>query len=202
MNTLQYILDKYGFDPEQRPPMKIDGSRWRDLPELFAELGFSKGAEIGVEEGRYSKRLCEKIPGLHLTCVDLWTVYANYRDHVSQEKVDGFYEGTKKRLEPYNVKIMRTSSLDAARHTEDKSMDFVYIDANHEFLHVTQDIHAWAPKVRKGGILAGHDFARDRNRKYINHVKDVVQAWAYSHSIRPWFVMNRDKSPSWFWVVE
>jgi hypothetical protein len=35
----------------------------------------------------------------------------------------------------------------------------VYIDANHEYASVVEDIALWRPKVRKGGILAGHDYS-------------------------------------------
>ena len=200
MDTVEFILNKYGLDKNARPPHFLNISRHRGLPELFRDLGFQKGAEIGVETGAFSEQLCQKIPGLALYCVDAWQAYHGYRDHVSQEKLDGFYAEARKRLEPYGCRFVREYSVAAARQFADRSLDFVYIDANHDFLHVTQDIAAWSPKVRKGGILAGHDFRRSKNDLWECNVKDVVQAWAYSHKINPWFVVTHDKSPSWFWV--
>ena len=49
-------------------------------------------------------------------------------------------------------------SIEAAKDIEDKSLDLVFIDADHSYESVLQDIKAWLPKVRKGGILSGHDY--------------------------------------------
>jgi hypothetical protein len=88
--------------------------------------------------------------------------------------------------------------MDAVKDYPDQSLDFVYIDGNHEFSHVAADIAAWVKKVRRGGILAGHDYRRTTN--LVCHVVDVVNAWTYSHKIKPWFLTSKD-IPGWFWVV-
>ena len=64
------------------------------------------------------------------------------------------------------------TSLEAAKLIPDGSLDFVYIDANHRYFEVSQDIRAWLPKVRPGGVLCGHD--------YFSHgsVKKAVDDWA------------------------
>ena len=46
---------------------------------------------------------------------------------------------------------------------EDEYFDFVFIDADHKYESVKQDIEDWYPKVRKGGILAGHDYAQSQH---------------------------------------
>ena len=43
------------------------------------------------------------------------------------------------------------------KRQEDGSLDFVFIDASHEYEHVKADILKWYPKVKNGGVLAGHD---------------------------------------------
>ena len=53
---------------------------------------------------------------------------------------------------------MKKSSVEAAPELEDGSLDFVFIDANHSYDAVKNDIIAWAPKVRSGGVLCGHDY--------------------------------------------
>ena len=83
----------------------------------------------------------------------------------------------------------------------DGTLDFVYIDGNHNFKNVANDIVEWSKKVRVGGIVSGHDFKRQKaGSSYICHVKDVVHAYAYAHGIKPWFVLRGDKAPSWLWV--
>ena len=151
-----------------------------------------------MEQGRYSQRLCERIPDLRLTCVDAWQAYPGYRDHVSQEKLDGFYADTLARLAPYRyVEVERAFSVEAAAHIPDRVLDFVYIDGNHTLPQVIADLAAWAPKVRRGGIVAGHDYGR----RSVGHVAEAVQAWTSAYGIAPWFILTGDKSPSWFWVV-
>jgi cephalosporin hydroxylase len=89
------------------------------------------------------------------------------------------------------------SQTEVARTVPDRSLGFVYIDANHVFEHVVADIAAWAPKVRSGGIVAGHDFGRSS----VGQVKEAVEAWVATHGIERWFVLTGDRSPSWAWVV-
>ena len=204
MDTLNFIKDKYNLDYKNKPPFILKGGRReKGLALIFAELGFKVGAEIGVESGKYSKVLCKTIPDLELFCIDSWVSYENYREHVSQEKQDKFYSDAEARLKPYNCTLIKGYSMDVVSDFEDESLDFVYIDGNHEFRQATDDIDEWSRKVRKGGIVAGHDFVRMRGVKgeYI-HTKDVVQAWAYAKKINPWFVIKGDRCPSWFWVKE
>lgn len=190
------------YDPSlayARSPIVIDQPR-EMLPALFHSLGYRIGAEIGVECGIYSEIIYNSMPGVKLYAVDAWQAYPGYRDHVTQAKIDSIYQQAAERLKG-KAHLVRKYSIAAAQDFDDGILDFVYIDGNHDFLHVTEDIHYWSAKVRKGGIIAGHDFKRHKG-SYINHVKDVVQAWTYSHGIDPWFVLAGDKSPSWFWVKQ
>ena len=82
----------------------------------------------------------------------------------------------------------------------DGSLDFVYIDANHEQTFVTQDLRAWHPKVRAGGIMSGHDYIVKPGRPYIQ-VKPAVNAYAAAHGIAPWVVIAAERTPSWMWVA-
>lgn len=179
-----------------------------DLPGLFAELGFKVGAEIGVEQGLYSEVLCWGNPGLKLYCVDAWQCYPGYRVHVSQDKLDGFYQATQERLAGYDVVLVRAFSVEAARGFERGSLDFVYLDSNHALPQVIADLAAWLPVVRVGGIIAGHDYRKSKNRADM-HVVHAVQAWTEAYKVRPWFVLGRkdarpgevrDKNRSWMWV--
>ena len=93
--------------------------------------------------------------------------------------------------------------MDALKFFEDDSLDFVFIDGNHEFQQATNDIAEWSKKVRKGGIVSGHDFIRMKGLIHEQiHTKDVVQGWAYAKHIKPWFIFVGDRCPSWFWIKE
>jgi hypothetical protein len=167
-----------------------------DLACLFQAFGFTKGAEIGVEQGQYSQILCECNPDLELLCVDAWQAYPGYREHVTQEKLDGFFNQAVKRLWPYNAHLVRKFSVDAAEDVEDGSLDFVYIDGNHTLPQVIADLAAWTPKVRSGGIVSGHDYGRAS----VGHVREAVMAWTQAYRIEPWMLLTADRSPSWLWV--
>lgn len=219
MDALTYIGAKFDLTREidaaregkQRLPVEIPDTNRESLARLFYLLGYNRGVEVGVERGHYSLAICEANPGVHLTCVDAWTAYRGYRDHVDQQKLDRFYAETQERLAPFrHVRLLRQFSVEAAKDFADGSLDFVYLDGNHNLPNVIADLTAWTPKVRVGGIIAGHDYAKHRWPNQI-HVVQGVQAWTSAYDIRPWFVLGRtekregelrDDARSWFWVHE
>jgi hypothetical protein len=200
VNELDYILGKYAVDTSRKPPYWIRITR-NDLAQLFHELDYEVGVELGVERGLYTEVLCRENPQALIYGIDPWDKYPGYRDHVSQNKLDRFFKETMQRLAPYeNAMFLRSYSIDAVQEFADGELDFVYIDANHDFLHIAQDLCWWSKKVRPGGIVSGHDYQRKKGR-YRCDVKDVVQAFMFAHEINPWFVVNdHGKSPSWFYV--
>lgn len=182
----------------QRLPMELLNSR-DELGLLFKDLGFRVGVELGVESGVFSEKLCRGNPEMHLIGVDSWTAYKGYRDHVTQDKLDGMYKDTLERMKNYDYEAVKGFSQEVVGNFADGELDFVYIDAAHDFVNVTLDIAAWEKKVRKGGIVAGHDYRRTKGGA-VNHTKDVVQAWAYSHDVKPWYVLRGDRAATWLWV--
>lgn len=171
----------------------------RDLCQWLAQWGHKAGAEIGVWEGQFSEVICQANPGVQLTCVDPWVCYAAYVDKKNDPaRIEGAYQATVKRLAPYGCAIKRMTSLEAARTVPDGSLDFVYLDANHAAAFVWQDLNAWAPKVRKGGIVAGHDYHSHRG-KHLG-VKPMVHKYLAEHGIAPLLVLAGDKSASFAWV--
>lgn len=153
-----------------------------DLADYFNDLGFKTGAEIGVAEGRYSEILCQKIPGLMLDCVDPWAPYSgNWRSREDQDKA---YDIAKKRLSKYNAKLHKQESLAAALLTgiAPPGYDFVFIDGAHDFDNVMLDILVWSPLVRKGGIVAGHDYYESHQGTV--QVVPAVDAYVKAHKIQ------------------
>ena len=181
-------------------PIAIPYIDRNQLSSIFHELGYTSGAEIGVEEGVFSECLLKDNPGCKLYAIDAWKAYRNYRDHTRQEKLDRFYENTKARLAPYTVEIVRKFSIDAVKDFADRSLDFVYIDGNHDFYHCTTDICLWTKKVKVGGIIAGHDYTRNAQKSTNNcHVADVVDAYTRAMNIRPWFLLGQ-QARTYVWV--
>ena len=129
-----------------------------ELAAYFNDQGFETGAEVGVFRGHYSEILCRAIPGLKLYCVDPWTPYDAYRDHRRHRSFSEAERLARETLAPYDVTFIKAFSVTASKEVADGSLDFVYIDGNHQYEFVKEDIEAWAPKVRKGGIVSGDDY--------------------------------------------
>lgn len=163
------------------------------LPSIFAKLGYNKGAEIGVRTGDYSELLLKANPSLHLLCVDPWTPY-RLRKAEEQEQN---YQETLRRLAPYNATVVRKTSMDAVVDVPEGSLDFVYIDGLHEFEPVMLDILHWARRVRKGGVVSGHDYCWG----YQTGVVAAVDAYVRGMGIQSWYLTTRDREPSWLWVT-
>lgn len=193
MTTVDRLCAFYGMPvPTAGPyPVEIKGQTRASLPHLFRHLGFTTGAEIGVWEGAYSEDLCAANPDLRLTCVDGWMPYTGYTDHVRQDLMQSAYATAQARLAPYPCTFLTTFSVEAAAKVRDGSLDFVYIDANHDFEHVVADLAAWSPKVRSGGIVAGHDYHHHPRRNAGIRVVEAVNGYTAAHDIAPWFVLGR-----------
>lgn len=199
MNTLDYILKKFNVKVLSSPMLELDAGGRGNLISLWQELGFKTGAEIGVESGRFSQGICKVMPGVKLYCVDPWEAYPGYREHVSQDHLNKLYKDTVQRTKGYNCEIIRDYSLDAAKQLKDGSLDFVYIDANHDYKNVTNDITAWIKKLRSGGIISGHDYSTSKSGAQ-NDTIAAVNDYTKTHRISPWFVWLGDTAPSWMWV--
>lgn len=183
------------------PTIRADWRR-RHLVRHLASLGVTRGAEIGVCTGRFSRELCDGIPSLaNLLCIDPWRAFNGNRPEGwgrSQEFHDANYVEAVARLAPCDAaRILRAESLEAARDVEPASLDFVYIDGNHRFDYVMQDLIVWGSKVRPGGIVSGDDYYVWRE-----HEKGVVlavDAYVEAHKIPEWFVLS-NRSKSWYWL--
>lgn len=213
MNTLDFILKKFNlsFDAEVKTPLPIEIPNYgrKQLAGLLRELDFKTSVEIGVAEGRYSKVLLDANPQMKLYGIDPFEGYRQYRDYTKLETFKNLRAEAQKRLAPYpNYEFIYELSADALGRFKDKSLDFVYIDGNHEFSYVASDITEWSRKVKTGGIIAGHDYARFKAPNF-NHVWHVVNAYTVAWDIKPWFVLGangvvegqvRDSIRSWMWV--
>lgn len=191
--------------------IEIPGTNRETFAHLLAELHMNIGAEMGVECGIYSEILCKANPNIDLYSIDAWTAYKGYRDHVSQDKLDGFRQITIDRLKPYRTTVIKGFSMDVVKQFKDNSLDFVYIDGNHEYQSTVNDIAEWQKKVRVGGIVAGHDYILRTGGGYLMHVPMAVNGYCESYQIKPLFILGaksdkkppegiRDNSRSWFYV--
>ena len=158
MDKVSYIKNKYGVDGKI---IDLPISRWKEFPLLLNEFGVKNGVEIGTYKGDYAETLMKLMPQLDLTVVDAWTVYQGYKDYGVNDLEDVAYNIAIERSKKFGFKIIKAWSNEAVNQFEDESLDFVFIDGNHDFEHVVEDVAKWSRKVKKGGIVSGHDFNRN-----------------------------------------
>lgn len=126
------------------------------------------GAEIGVFVGDLSVRLLQR-QDLTLHMVDSWATsdpdgqYSKSGDFhagLTQAQQDECFRKAKAVTEfaRARARIVRKPSVEAATAFADGTLDFIFIDADHSYEGCKADIEAWAPKVKKGGLIAGHDY--------------------------------------------
>jgi hypothetical protein len=155
-----------------------------DIPFLLQDLGLTgTGVEIGVFEGNYSKVLLSNWSG-KLYLVDAWGPVEGYADKSHQKNIYTAKHCLTSTLDNVfnfgdRATMIRAKSLDVVHMFADESLDFIYIDAAHDYENVKKDMEAWFPKLKKGGLFCGHDYVIDVPKEWFDAgVKQAVDEFA------------------------
>lgn len=140
--------------------------RWQVLADLVNRHGWTRGVELGVFRGETFKHVLLTCPNLDLTGVDLFDTAYYQSTRVGRPPKSFDLQREYEELQHWLVneglikrgRLLRTTTQEAVDLFEDGSLDFVFIDADHRYEAVRLDIQLWAPKVRAGGWLLGHDY--------------------------------------------
>ena len=138
--------------------------------DIFKEKKYLVGAEVGVRRANYSELLLSNYDFDKFYVIDPWSSApaegsSDYDEREGRERLSKFPK----------CEIIKLNSVDAAKTIEDSSIDFIYIDACHQYEYVKEDIKAWYPKLRTGGILAGHDYCNDAWPGVVKAVNEMVE---------------------------
>lgn len=157
-----------------------------DLEYTFVEVGSWKGSSstyMGVEIINSGKNI-------KFFCVDTWKGSDEHKDKTNNsyepllETENGLYDEFIKNITPVKSVItpIRLTSIEASKLFDDESIDFIMIDAAHDYDNVKNDILHWYPKMKKGGIMSGDDICWPGvaqavteifEKDYINH-NDII----------------------------
>ena len=152
---------------------KIPG--WFTFPRLYSSAvdRFSPGShfvEVGTWQGASAAYMAVEIinsgKDIKFDCVDIWGRYSigglntKNPDHLPDDTVEQLFYSNIKPVQ-HVINAIKDNSVNAALQYQDSTLDFVFIDANHVYEAVRDDLHAWFPKVKKTGIIAGHDYYND-----------------------------------------
>ena len=152
-----------------RPPSQQEG-----LAELCkwanGQGATNKAVEIGAYSGEGTEVLAKYFK--EVLAVDPWLNGYDINDVASQQCPMKFvFEAFQTRTTPLgNVGFLRSKSLDALPSVGDESLDLIYVDGDHRYEAVVADIQGWKPKLRKGGVMAGHDWNMQGVKKALSEV--------------------------------
>lgn len=100
--------------------------------------------------------------------------------------------------------------MDALSFFTKESLDFVYLDGDHCFNSIVQDVWHWAHKVRHGGMIAGHDYfnTSPTSKNTVCNVAHAIDAYTKVAGVKNWYIFGEainpidknDRYPSWMWV--
>jgi predicted O-methyltransferase YrrM len=146
---------------------------YKKIVEVF-DSG-SHFVEIGSWKGRSSVYMAVEIINskklIKFDCVDTWKGSV---EHVNDPFIieDKLFDEFIKNIEPVKniINPIRLSSKDASKTYDDEPLNFIFIDASHEYEDVKDDIIHWLPKLKKGGIMAGHDIAAENVNKAVYEI--------------------------------
>ena len=141
-------------------------SRWSILAKALESLSPPYSiAEIGVYDGSCSELLRKLLPTATLYLIDPWEVSTEYessngvRTIEDEEMQKAFQQVRELFAQDPLTHIVKNTSKEASSLVPN-NLDLVFIDGNHDYHFVKEDIELWLPKVRPGGVLAGHDYGR------------------------------------------
>jgi hypothetical protein len=146
--------------------------RFEMLAFLVWRMDWQAGAELGVHLGTTSKYLLERFPALCLTGVDFFGYLPKRIGDPARPSE--LHEEKRRRVRALyaeyhpRARLIEKPTHEAAGEVADGSLDFVFIDADHRYDAVRQDIADWTPKLKPSGWLVGHD--------YLEHFDGVFRA--------------------------
>lgn len=157
--------------------------RWHQLENWLKNPKL--GAEIGVKEGRCISYLLDKFPQLRMYAVDPWIKQPGGAEDYLEWDFNAIYTEYLNRTYINRDRIieLKDFSVNAAEKVPDDSLDFVFIDAQHDYESVRQDILTWLPKVMLGGIIAGHDYDADPSRDFAGVIRAVDEIFGKQYVI-------------------
>ncbi|HRT96267.1 MAG TPA: class I SAM-dependent methyltransferase [Planctomycetota bacterium] len=163
-----------GIAAKVEPVFKVPAKE--DILPLMPRGGIA--AEVGVFKGGFSQKIIEATRPAKLHLIDPWPEEVSSGGIVA--KGDDLHAQVtarfQERIDAGQVVVHRATSLQAAQELPDASLDWVFLDANHGYEGMKQDLEAFYPKVRPGGYITGHDYTEAKGYGVIRAVRELIEA--------------------------
>jgi len=144
--------------------------------------------EIGTWKGRSAIYMAEKIKeskkNIKFYTIDIFEYKGEYESFKGES--DSFYDEVLQNVEPVKefITVLKGFSVDICNQFEDESIDFLFLDGDHSYEGVKNELELWFPKVKLGGIISGHDYTQPCGVKRavdetIKGVLTIGTSWFY-----------------------
>jgi len=159
------------------------------------------GAEIGIGEGIHASFFLSELDVDFVFLIDPYTAYKDERITLRLEIIKEWEKKAHVRLDEYKHKIkwMKIKSADAAMLIANNSLDFVYIDGSHTYESVAEDISLYYPKVKRGGLLSGHDYDYGSVKRAVDEFINKQNLKLYIEDMGPGQFSGKGMKYDW-WV--
>jgi len=172
----------------------------RVLNEKIGNNEVKEGVEVGVWKGELSRNLLQIFPNLGLDMIDLWeateaNISMHDKDH-TKDAMEDAKEAAQRNVSsfPGRFLLIQGCSVQSAGIYRNLALDFVFIDADHFYENVKADVEAWWPKVREGGVMAGHDY---------DGMGDRRKGWGVKRAVDEFFLGSEvHVEPGLVWWVQ
>lgn len=148
---------------------------------------YQGAVEVGVDRGEFAQCFLDRWYGCDYYGVDNYVQNEWFWDRTADLHVASI------RFERHAVRarLAHGASADVARKLSHRKFDFIYIDGDHEYAGVRDDLAAWWPRVSDAGIFAGHDFD-------LTHpgVMQAVREFAAAGGLQVY--LTHEPLPSWY----
>jgi len=146
----------------------INSEDWFNYGDLYTKIvkHAKEGdhfVEVGVWKGMSACYMAVEIinskKNIKFDCIDTWD-YVETSAEISAGMCTNLYEIFLDNIKPVQhiINPIRALSWGGANYYKDNSLNFVFIDAAHDYDSVSKDLKAWYPKIKPGGIISGHDY--------------------------------------------
>jgi len=142
----------------------------KPINELEGEL---VGVEVGVCLAHTTEAFIKGIKNLKkLYAIDNYPTFVDWDgSDWNQDRQNLMKKTAQEKMIPYKSKVefLHISSQEFVRKIEDESLDFVFIDGDHSYEAALKDFENYYPKIKNGGIFAGHDIQLNSIHTALTH---------------------------------
>ena len=188
----------------------LETDNWFDYAQLYSDVvrdfpNFKNFVEVGCWKGHsisYLAELLKSREGVKISAVDIWDDGVNLPGYIylgpdeDNEVWKYLYSIYNENLTRKGVRDLITDykqcSWEGAENFEDESIDFCFIDAGHAYEEVIKDINAYLPKMKKTGIIAGHDYHNKIETGVRKAVDEIFNNNVHSPDGICWWVHMKD----------